>query len=260
MTATAAVIRAEWVKLLSTKGFAASALLLTAISVGYALLLGNWKNQPQPDAMPVYVDNWMAIGGLVGGQGLPGVGLAVFMVLGALSVTGEYRTGLIELTYAATPRRGRVLMAKAVTSAIAAAAVAFVLTIVSEYVLKHTLHGNGQRLGFGGDLRPLAVVPLAIVVAVVFAVGIGALVRNSAGAVSLILVWVSGVENVTLFAGDHTGATIRKFLPFANEQNVISNGVGALAWPNTWFSAAVFACWSIGFAVLGISVAMRRDI
>ena len=41
------------------------------------------------------------------------------MVVAALFVTAEYRRGLIRLTFAATPARGRVLAAKSVVVAIA---------------------------------------------------------------------------------------------------------------------------------------------
>ena len=41
-------------------------------------------------------------------------GLIVIVVVGAMFMTAEYRRGLIRVTLAATPRRGRVLAAKAV--------------------------------------------------------------------------------------------------------------------------------------------------
>ncbi len=42
------------------------------------------------------------------------VGLIAVVVVGALFITAEYRRGLIRTTFAASPRRGRVLAAKAV--------------------------------------------------------------------------------------------------------------------------------------------------
>ena len=51
------------------------------------------------------------------------VGLIALIVLAAMFVTGEYRRGLIRTTLTASPRRGRVLIAKAVVIA----AVAFVV-------------------------------------------------------------------------------------------------------------------------------------
>ena len=49
-------------------------------------------------------------------QTLTGVfaGLIAVVVVGAVFITAEYRRGLIRITLAASPRRGRVLAAKAV--------------------------------------------------------------------------------------------------------------------------------------------------
>ena len=50
------------------------------------------------------------------GQSLAGafVGLIAVVVVAAMFITAEYRRGLIRTTLAASPRRGRVLAAKAV--------------------------------------------------------------------------------------------------------------------------------------------------
>ena len=45
-------------------------------------------------------------------------GLIALVVVAALFVTAEYRRGLIRLTFAATPARGRVLAAKSVVVAV----------------------------------------------------------------------------------------------------------------------------------------------
>ena len=62
------------------------------------------------------------------------IGLLVAIVLGVLAATGEYKTGLIRSTLAATPRRGRLLAAKAIVvgavvfaAGLAACAIAFAL-------------------------------------------------------------------------------------------------------------------------------------
>jgi len=250
----------EWTKLRTTRQPLWLGLLVLAVTVGYAVLLGIWKSGSGTDGQPVYLDNWMALGGIVGGQGLPGVGLAVFMIVGALSVAQEYRTGMIQLTYAATPRRIPVLAAKGLVYGLACAAYSFVLTVVAEYSLKWSTGVDGSRIGFGGNANPLWVVPAVMFLAVVFAVGLGALVRNSAAVAVLILVWAGGAENLALFAGDNTGAVIRKLLPFANEQNAVTDGIGALAWSSPWLSILVFAAWAAGMGLLGAATLAARDV
>src|SRR5579885_1117277 len=53
--------------------------------------------------------------------GLGGLGVLFAALLGALSITGELRTGLIRPTLLTTPRRGRVLVAKLAVSTAAGA-------------------------------------------------------------------------------------------------------------------------------------------
>jgi ABC-2 type transport system permease protein len=53
-------------------------------------------------------------------------GVPVLMILAAMAVTGEYRSGMIRTTFMATPNRALVLVAKAVVAAVYAAAIVVV--------------------------------------------------------------------------------------------------------------------------------------
>jgi hypothetical protein len=82
--------------------------------------------------------------GLTIAQTLVGVfaGLIAVAVVGAMFMTAEYRRGLIRVTLAATPRRGRVLAAKAVvvavvTFAVGLASSAIVVTLGQRVLREH---------------------------------------------------------------------------------------------------------------------------
>ena len=80
-------------------------------------------------------------------------GLIVVVVVGAMFVTAEYRRGLIRTTLAASPRRGRVLAAKAVV----VGAVTFVAGLVAAARRGHrsgqrVLRGNGVYVHPGSTL------------------------------------------------------------------------------------------------------------
>ena len=83
----------------------------------------------------------VAIGGIVGGQGVPALGAMILMVVAALAVTDEYRTGLIEVTLAVTPRRSVVLAAKALVNGVAAALWSVLLVLAAEYVFAAAARG-----------------------------------------------------------------------------------------------------------------------
>ena len=77
-------------------------------------------------------------------------GLIALVVVAALFVTAEYRRGLIRLTFAATPARGRVLAAKSVV----VAAVGFVVGLLGAAVA--VLGGRGDHPGQGHYAFPIS--------------------------------------------------------------------------------------------------------
>jgi hypothetical protein len=116
------------------------------------------------------------------------IGLIVVIVVAVLSVTGELRRGLIGVTLLASPRRGRVLAAKAVVLG----AVTFIAgTVAAALVIPlawEVLWDNGFRQP-GPSLPAIARVSLeaGLLVAgtALLALGLGALLRRGLPAVGL---------------------------------------------------------------------------
>jgi ABC-type transport system involved in multi-copper enzyme maturation permease subunit len=109
------------------------------------------------------------------------------VVVAAMFVTAEYRRGLIRVTFAASPRRGRVLAAKAIvvgTVAFAAGLVASVLAIALG--LPREQNGGLVLLPVSLLTEARVIVGTAALVAVtaVLAVALGAILRRSAAAVT----------------------------------------------------------------------------
>lgn len=113
-------------------------------------------------------------------------GLLVLIVLAVLFVTSEYRRRLIATTFAASPRRGRVIAAKAVVVGSVAFAAGAVGTAVAVLLSRHVLTVNGNYL------FPLSEPALARVIigtglllglAAVLVLALGTMLRRSAGAV-----------------------------------------------------------------------------
>ena len=63
-------------------------------------------------------------------------GVPVLMILASMTVTGEYRSGMIRTTFMATPNRTLVLVAKAVVAAVFSAVCAAVMVIGSVVVAR----------------------------------------------------------------------------------------------------------------------------
>jgi ABC-type transport system involved in multi-copper enzyme maturation permease subunit len=120
-------------------------------------------------------------------------GLIVVIVLGTLFVTAEYRRGLIRTTLAASPRRGRVLAAKALVIAAVTFTAGLVAAVVALAVGKNILRSNGIELypvTTLTQLRLVAGTAALLAVTAVLALAVGTVLRRSAGAVTGVIVLV----------------------------------------------------------------------
>ncbi|MHB1928655.1 MAG: hypothetical protein ACYCUG_04395 [Acidimicrobiales bacterium] len=159
----------------------------------------------QPSADSFTVSGSGDIAPLVGGEGdathwsgasiVNGtiVALLIVIVLAALFVTSEYRRGLIRTTFIASPRRGRVLAAKAVVAGSMAFAAGAVATAIAEVITRHVFAANGNYLfpQSGSDLaRVIIGTGLFLGLAAVLVVALGTMARRSAGAVVAGLVFL----------------------------------------------------------------------
>lgn len=152
---------------------------------------------------------------------MSGFGVMVLMIMAALMVTSEYRFGVIRNTFLATPHRAKVLAAKAGLAAVLAAVLTFGLALVA-VVISDSIAGENSVAGFatGDQWRAVYGVPIYAVLCVVLAIGVGALVRQSAGAISILLLWPLLVESIVGLFGK-VGREIQPFLPFANANNFL---------------------------------------
>jgi ABC-type transport system involved in multi-copper enzyme maturation permease subunit len=119
------------------------------------------------------------------------VGLIALVVVAGLFVTAEYRRGLIRLTFAATPARGRVLAAKSVVVATAG----FVAGLVGASAAVLAGQAITRARGFyafpvSGTAEARVIVGTAVLTAVasVLALAIGAIVRRGAATVAVVIV------------------------------------------------------------------------
>ncbi len=115
------------------------------------------------------------------------VGLTIIVIVAVMFVTAEYRRGLIRITMAAVPRRGRVLAAKAVVLG----AIAFVAGLIAATVVvavgQRVLRANGVYVHpatVGTEIRVVVGTAALLAGTAVLALAIGSLARRSAVAVA----------------------------------------------------------------------------
>ena len=188
----AAVLNAERIKLSTIRSPLWSAAVVAVLSLGLAAMqastvYGPGPLEPQKAAMGVAV-----------------FGVPVLMILSALTVTNEYRNGLIRTTFMAVPNRTLVLVAKAIVAAAFSSFYAAVMVVASIVGARSDL-----------DWRLVGAIALYAALAAVLGVAVGALLRASAGAVALLLLWplvaeplLGNIPNISTEAGP--------YLPFGN--------------------------------------------
>jgi hypothetical protein len=117
------------------------------------------------------------------------VALIVLAVVGAMFATTEYRRGLIRVTLAACPRRGRVLAAKAAVVGLVAFTAGLAGTAVVVPLGQRMLRSHGVYVSPMTTLTEVRVIvgtAVAIAVCAVLAVAIGTILRRGAAAVAAV--------------------------------------------------------------------------
>jgi hypothetical protein len=141
------------------------------------------------------------------------LGVLFAALVGALSMTAEFRTGTIRPTLLVTPRRTMVIVAKVGTSMLIGAAVGLLAETLNAgaEAAGLSLRGIDVQLGAGDYAQLLAGGALAGALFGALGVGVGAILRNQVAAVTALCVWLLLLEPLLL--GDLPG--VAKYAPEA---------------------------------------------
>ncbi|WP_019812710.1 ABC transporter permease [Saccharomonospora saliphila] len=140
-------------------------------------------------------------------------GLAVIMVLAALAVTTEYRFNTIRTTFQAVPNRTKALLAKSTVVALIALVLGEIIAFACWGLSLVLAPEADLALNSGADWINVAGVGVVFALAAVIAVAVGILVRHSAGAISLLMIYSLAVESLVRMIPS-IGEDIYAWLPF----------------------------------------------
>ncbi|WP_430331743.1 ABC transporter permease [Rhodococcus sp. ACT016] len=231
------VLNAERIKLTSTKSPMWCSLAAVVVSVGLAAVMGAAHRSALSsgrDSMEKFTAASTELGALQ-------LGSMLVMIMAALAVTTEYRFGVIRTTFQAIPSRPRVIAGKALLLALLAGALGVVIALTSYFVAQATA-GVTLDLGGDGNARALFGVPIYFALLAVLAVGVGTLIRQSAGAISLLLLWPLVIEGFATMI-PKVGKYIGEFGPFKNMWHFLGHaGAFDFRW-GPWGSLLYFAAF-----------------
>lgn len=245
------VIAAEWIKLRTQQSAlwaGAGAIGLTAgFGILYAALLA--ARPPHGAAAAAFDPAAVSLSGIQLAQIAVGV-------LGAMLITSEYGSGMIRSTFAAVPRRLPVLWGKAAVALGAVLAACVPAVLIAFFAGQSVLAKVGLDTSFGqpGVARAVLGSAAYLAVAAVLGVGLGALLRNTAAAVTALFGLLFGLQLLAGMIPGDTGVTLEKFMPSTAGQAIASVHPDPGTSLSPWTGLGLF----ILYAVVVLALAARR--
>jgi ABC-2 type transport system permease protein len=194
----------------------------------------------------------------LGGGGNPVLqyGLVVVLVMAAVSVTTDHRYSTVRATFEAVPNRTAAMLARAAVVAVAGALIGLIASFGSWAALWLLAPGADIAIDTADSWREVAGPAGVFAAGAVLALAVGMLVRHTAAAVSILLVWTLLAENL-LAAVPGFGDAVVGWLPFVNASNVTAASAGLPLSP--WGSLAYFAGIAVVLFGAALVVVNRRD-
>ncbi len=252
------VLRSEWIKLRSLRSTVWSYAIIVAVSVGLALLMSlsaaSAHGAVSSRSEAVLLAQAATFGTFFG--------QLIVAVLGVLVISGEYSTGMIRSTLTAVPRRLPALWAKAAVLFVASAVVGLVGNAAALATAAPILASKGYDAipAFGDLAVPLIVAAFYLVIVSVFALGLGTLIRSSAGGVSTALGLILLLPIVVIIPPIQWVHNIAPYLMM--NAGLASFGLDAIGGPSpltTWQQLLVIIAWAVVALASGAVRLRRRD-
>ncbi|AHW65196.1 ABC-type transporter, permease subunit [Corynebacterium glyciniphilum AJ 3170] len=264
-------INAEWIKIRTTKAVYWTSALIVVFSVAFGAFMG-WANAT---SYQMFVDDGdletaainagaLDVAGAL--MGLQVFGVMIILIQSALLVTGEYGNNTAKSSVLAVPKRWQLPVAKFIVYGVIAAIVTLISAVLSVLVTKWVA---GLQIDDEAVLSNISLsaddawtVMLRMVIyslgAVALAIGIGYLLRKTAGAMAVLLLWVLVLEEIPgMFP--RVKEWVPQYMPFKNIGGAVNlNDVANAPWGQAG-SVIYFAVICLVIFIIGTVTLRRRD-
>lgn len=257
MAVLVAQMRSEWTKLRSVRSSRWTIALTVVIGIGVSVLAmgevqAHWATMGPPARHgfdPIRVSLTAAF-----------FCQLALGVLGVLVMSAEYGTGTIRATFSAAPRRPLVLAAKVAVFGAVALVVGEAVTFLSFFAGQAMVSSPVPHatLASPGAVRAVVGTGLYLCVIGLFGLGLAALVRHTAGAISAFVGVLLVVPIIVAALPQSMQHAITRFLPLVMGQNLMNAHVGPYQF-SPWTGLLVLVGYTV--AVLGAATValVRRD-
>ncbi len=283
------VLASEFTKIRSVRSTYWTLAALIIVSVGIAAIAGfgiasnihnNPQNKPGTDATQASLIAFFELGQLI------------IAVVGAMSITSEYSTGMIRTSLTVMPRRGTIYLAKLIVLTTVALAVSLVTSFISFFVGQAAMSGSGvsaslfhsvtipaNALVKGSGAGPgsvrfqgtvtispgtvlVAIIGTALFVTVVtlIAFGLGAIIRHTAGAITSAIGLMFVLSIIIQILPDNWRWDIMRFFPDAAGRVLsVTVGPGNPHLWSAWPQFLVTVIWAVVLVGTGGYLFRKRD-
>lgn len=259
-TPFSATLRSEWTKLVSLRSTKVIVVLGVVVGVALSALLALVAG--------VTWDDWDAAGRRefepIGGALLGGVVAAIlFLVLGVKAATGEYGSGMIRITLTATPRRGRVLAAKAAVVGAVSLVAGLVVTagmFLAAQAILASYGAESASLGESDALRAVFATALLSPLFPVIALALGFMLRSTAASVIAVFALIFAPAFLGDLLPEWWQEHVLRYLPgAAGDAIAVGHLEGSPAGLAPGVAALVVVAWLAIFLGAAWAVFERRD-
>jgi ABC-type transport system involved in multi-copper enzyme maturation permease subunit len=241
--------RSEWRKFRSVRStywsLLAAVVLGIGLSTGIAALTSNHYSKLSPSNKLQWDPTAISTSGF-------GLAQLAIGVLGVLLISSEFSTGLVQVTFAAVPKRHRVLAAKGMVYAVVAVAVGELVSFVSFLLGQLIIHGNAPSVGLDDHDVLRAVIGPGLYVAVLglMALGFGTIARNAAAGIAILVALLYVLPGVAAALPASIEHSVEKFWPTqaGSQVGMVYRAAHTLS---PW---AGFA-WMCGFTAIVLAIA-----
>ncbi|MDX6392878.1 MAG: type transport system permease protein [Streptosporangiaceae bacterium] len=248
-------LRSEFTKIRSVRSTYWTLLVLVIVTVGIGTLSCLGAVSRGADHGPNFDPAFRSLVGLILGQ-------LIIAVLGALTITSEYATGMIRTSLAAAPRRGTLFAAKAVVFAVVSLITGLVASFASFFIGQAILSSKhlNTTLSQPHVLRAVIGGGLFLAVCGLLSFGLGAVLRHTAAAITASIGLLFVILILSNFLPQTWQVHVDKWIPFnAGSQiwSVVTDPSAHMF--SAWTGFGVFAAYAAIAIAAGLILFRRRD-
>jgi ABC-2 type transport system permease protein len=206
------VLSSEWTKLRSVRSTWWALIVTVVLGIGLGAAISAATAHGYATSSAASKLSWdptnMSLSGMVIAQ-------LVIAVLGVLSISSEYSSGMIRTSLIAVPRRGRVLAAKSLVLAAVTLVVGEVTSFTAFFVGQALISGHAPHAALGdpGAARAVVGAGLYLTALAVLSVAAGTLLRHAAAAIASMVALLFVLPGIAQALPDSWRNPVTEFWP-----------------------------------------------